>query len=158
MAPADIIDRIRDEKDRVHESEPYFLITNAPGPFRLVAGEVEMYERRDHQFASVELTVLPIEAGKALLGHNREFKIPFEVALKGATNTLGYGAHQPRNVRFLGKFVITSEVQSGYAPCVDSERAAPVLDEYRWEVVFNPESRKGMVFRLKQPLPWEWTL
>ena len=156
MAPVDSSDRMRDKEDRVHERGLYFLISNAPGPFRLISEEVKWYEQHGNRFVA-ELTIKPVESGQELLGHDRPFKIPFEVVLKGATTSTGHGVDQPRNVRFLGKFVITSDVQSGYFPYVDP-KAASVLDEYQWEAVFNPEDRKGMVFRLKQPLPWEWTL
>ncbi|OHA47077.1 MAG: hypothetical protein A3A80_01485 [Candidatus Terrybacteria bacterium RIFCSPLOWO2_01_FULL_44_24] len=155
---SDVLSRIRDREDGVNESKPYFAITNAPGPFRLLTTMIEMYEKHGNSHV-VDLTVRAIlDSGLELLGHDREFKIPFEFVLQGPTTSVGHGSDQPRNIRLLGRFLITNHVQSGYSPYVDPRKAAPVLDEWQWEAIFNPETRKGLVLRLKEPLPWEWTL
>lgn len=136
----------------------FFLIENCPGPFRLVAGWVHMLEKHGNCF-EIELTIKPVEAGIELLGHDEEFKIPFQVMLMGATTKYGHGVNEPRNVRLLGRFLIPLRIQVGYPPFVDSMRAAPVLAEWQWEVVFNPQGPTvGFVAKLDNPLPEEWTL
>ena len=112
-----------------------------------------------------EFTLKPVEAGIELLGHERKFKMPFEVVLMGATTKYGHGIDEPRNVRMLGRFMIWGEVQMGYPGCppfVDPMKAAPELNAWQWEVVFNPnhqgDSSVGFVAKLDNPLPEEWTL
>ncbi len=151
-------------------SKLYFLITNCPGPFRLVSGWVHMLEQHGNRF-EIELTVKPVEAGVELLGHDRKLKIPFEVALMGATTKYGHGIEEPRNVRMLGRFLITGKLQQDrilldgtyhHKRVVDCEVAAPELNTWQWEVVFNPSHQGsdsvGFVAKLDSPLPKDWTL
>ncbi|MDO8522713.1 MAG: hypothetical protein Q7S12_00290 [bacterium] len=133
----------------------YFGIKDAPGPFRLVAEEVKAYEKHGNRFV-LELTVVPMCSGEKLLGHRGEFKLPFEVALHGATTKLGHGANEPRNVRCLGRFLIPRETHPNYIN--HTTRAPYELNEWQWEAVFNPQSRHGMVFKLDNPIPKEWYL
>ena len=132
----------------------YFGIENAPGPFRLVSEEVRSYEQHGNRLI-VEFTVVPIHSGEKLLSHQRMFRVPFEVALRGATTTLGHGINEPRNVRFLGRFLIPAELQPHF---IDPTKVASELNAWQWEAVFNPRNRKGMVFRLDEPLPESWTM
>jgi len=134
-----------------HEQWTYFGIEAAPGPFRLVAEEVKSHEPFGGRFV-VELTVVPMYSGEKLLGHNNSFKIPFEVALHGATNSLGTAVGDPPNVRLLGRFSLRSEVLK-FIP----EGAYEVLYAWHWEALFGSNSRGGLVFRLKEPLPGVWT-
>lgn len=143
------------------EHKLFFLVNQCPGPFRLVAGWVHMLEEHGNRL-DIDLTVKPVEEGIKLLGHDREFKIPFEVRLMGATTKYGHGLEESRNVRLLGRFLIPQGVQiyeghpNGY---VDALTAAPELNKWQWEVVFNPTSRKiGFVAKLLTPLPDEWTM
>jgi hypothetical protein len=148
----------------IYQETMHFLITNCPGPFLLVSGWVHMLEKHGNRF-EIELTVRPFEAGIKLLGHEREFKLPFQVMLMGATTKYGHGRDEPRNVRMFGRFLIPSEIQMSYPgrpPFVDPMEAAAVLNEWQWEVVFNPSHRGadsvGFVAKLDSPLPEEWTL
>lgn len=138
------------------EQTAYFCIKDAPGPFRLVAEEVRSHEHWIRPFV-VELTVTPFILGVKLFGYHSHqdvrVKIPFEVALKGVTTTLGHEVGNPINVRLLGRF-LPEELAHHQ---VDQEKVAPVLAEWRWEAIFNPQSRTGFVFRLPEPLPPEWT-
>lgn len=147
---------------RATSNELYFFIKNYPGPFRVIMGLGHMLERHGSR-QKFELTLRPVEAGIELLGHEREFKLPFEVALMGATTKYGHGISEPRNVRMLGRFLITGEVQKDRWNGRDvSLAAAPVLDTWQWEVVFNPSRSSntgtGFVAKLLNPLPDEWTL
>lgn len=141
------------------EEEAYFSIKDAPGPFRLVAEEVQSHEDYRKKFI-VELTVTPFLRGEKLFDQqpwykNFKIKIPFEVALKGVTTALGHGIECPRNVRLLGRFLPGATEQ---LVCqVDQLKVAPFLAEWQWEAIFNPQGRTGMVFRLPNPLPEEWT-
>lgn len=139
----------------------HFLITNCPGPFKLIMGWGHMLEKHGNRF-EIGLTIKPVEAGIKLLGHNRQFRFPFEVILMGATTKYGHGVDEPRNVRLLGRFVIPFEVQKGYSAFVDPVKVAPELNEWQWEVVFNPghqgSGSVGFVAKLDSPLPAEWTL
>lgn len=140
----------------------HFLITNCPGPFRVVSGWVHMLEQHGNRLV-FDLTLKPVELGVELLGHERKFKIPFEVALMGATTKYGHHIDEPRNVRMLGRFWITDELQrdgiGGLPRLVSCEKAAPELDAWQWEVVFNAGGdRTGFVAKLGQPLPQNWTL
>ena len=142
------------------ERKLYFLIANCPGPFRLVSGWVHMLEKHGNRF-EVELTLHPVEVGIELLGHDRKFKVPFEVRLMGATTKYGHGVDEPRNVRLLGRFRITEELVRGYIPYVP-DKAYDALNAWQWEVVFNPSHQGndsiGFVAKLNKPLPEEWTL
>ena len=141
------------------EETVYFSIRNAPGPFRLVAEEVRSHEHHTEPFI-VELTVTPFLRGVKLFGYHSHqdirIKIPFEIALKGVTTALGHGTQQPRNVRLLGRFL--PGASSVLVHQVDQEKVAPILAEWQWEAIFNPEGRTGFVFRLPEPIPNEWTL
>ncbi len=121
-------------------SKLYFLITNCPGPFKLNMGWGHMLEKHGNRLV-FEFTVKPVEVGIELLGHDRKFKIPFEVALMGATIKYSYVLDEPRNVRLLGRFLITDELQcdgiGGLPRLVNCERAAPELNTWQWEIVFN---------------------
>ncbi len=132
----------------------FFLIENCPGPFRLVSGWVHMLEKHGNCF-EIELTLTPVEVGIELLSHDRKFKIPFQVMLMGATTKYGHGVEEPRNVRLLGRFLIPSNLQPH---TIDPMKAAPELNEWQWEVVFNPQGPTiGFVAKLDSPLPREWT-
>lgn len=139
----------------------HFVITNCPGPFRLASGWMRMLEKHGNRL-EFEFTLRPVEAGIKLLGHEQKFKLPFEVVLMGATTKFGHGRDEPRNVRLLGRFLIPGEVQRGHPPFVDPMKAAAVLNEWQWEVVFNPNRQGddgiGFVTKLDSPLPEEWTL
>lgn len=141
------------------EEEVYFSIKDAPGPFRLLAEEVQSHEHHIKPFI-VELTVTPFLLGEKLFGYSGHqdvrIKIPFEVALKGVTTTLWHGIEYPRNVRLLGRFL--PRATSTLVHQVDQEKVAPILAEWQWEAVFNPQERAGIVFKLPEPLPEEWTL
>lgn len=132
----------------------YFSIENAPGPFQLVAQEVHSYEKWRNRFV-VDLTVVPMCSGEKLLGHRNRFKIPFDVVLHGATCSLGAAKEEPRNVRLLGGFLASSESHKFVPQETD---AWDILSAFQWEVLFGPNSRKGLVFRLREPLANEWTL
>lgn len=136
----------------------HFLIANCPGPFRLVSGWVHMLEKHGNRF-EIGLTLKPVEAGMKLLGYNRNFRLPFEVMLMGATTKYGHGVEEPRNVRLLGRFLIPV---GGYPFFVEPMKAAFELNEWQWEVVFNPSHQGndsvGFVAKLEHPLPAEWTL
>jgi hypothetical protein len=109
----------------------------------------------------VELTLKPVELGVELMGHERKFRIPFEVALMGATTKYGHGADEPRNVRLLGRFLITDELQRNrLGGRLVGLEAAPELAAYQWEVVFNAGGgdRIGFVAKLDKPLPEDWTM
>ncbi len=140
------------------EESVYFSIKDAPGPFRLVAEEVQSHEDRIKPFV-VELTVTPFLLGEKLFGYSSyrdvRIKIPFEVALKGVTTTLGHGIEHPRNVRLLGRFL--PGASSVLVHQVDQVKVAPVLVEWQWEAIFNPQGRTGIVFRMPEPIPEEWT-
>ncbi|MBI2635613.1 MAG: hypothetical protein HYW79_03695 [Parcubacteria group bacterium] len=147
-------------------SKLHFLITNCPGPFRLVSGWVHMLERHGNRLL-FEFTVRPVEAGAELLGHDRKFKIQFEVALMGATTGYGHGVNEPRNVRMLGRFLIPNILQqdgiyygTGFLVTrLVSEKVAPELNEWQWEVVFNAGGgRTGFVTKLDSPLQKDWTM
>lgn len=139
-------------------SKLHFLITNCPGPFRLVSGWVHMLEQHGNRF-EIDLTLKPVEAGIELLGHDRKFKIPFEVMLMGATTKYGHGREEPRNVRLLGRFQIPYKFQPHTFEPVEM---VPLLSEWQWEVVFNPNHQGkdsvGFVAKLDSPLPKDWTL
>ncbi|KKU51736.1 MAG: hypothetical protein A3H69_01335 [Candidatus Sungbacteria bacterium RIFCSPLOWO2_02_FULL_47_9] len=141
------------------EETVYFSIQDAPGPFRLVAEEVQSHEHWAKPFI-VELTVTPFLLGEKLFGYpchqDVRIKIPFEVALKGVTTTLGHSIKHPRNVRLIGRFL--PGANSLLVRQVDQEKVAPALAEWQWEAIFNPQGRTGVVFRLPEPLPKEWTL
>jgi len=140
------------------ETEAYFKIQDAPGPFRLVAEEVKSHEHWTKRFV-VELTVTPFMKGVELFGYTRHrdvrIKIPFEVALKGVTTALGHGVDFPRNVRLLGCFQPGASEMLVHQ--VDQLKVAPFLAEWQWEAIFNPQGRSGYVFRMPEPLPEEWT-
>lgn len=141
-------------------SKSLFLIEGCPGPFRLFSGWVHMLEQHGNRL-EFELTLKPVEAGIDLLGHDRKVKIQFQVALMGATTKYGHGVEEPRNVRFLGRFVAPIEypVLSGSGPNYFDDLAREALSRWQWEVVFNPHSRyPGFVARLDNPLPEEWTM
>lgn len=146
-------------------SKLHFLITNCPGPFRLVSGWVHMLEKHGNRF-ELEFTLKPVEAGMELLGHDRKFKMPFEVALMGATTKYSHNIDEPRNVRMLGRFLITDNLQcdgiGGLPRLINCEKAAPELNAWQWEVVFNPNRQGndgvGFVAKLDSPLPQDWTL
>ncbi|MEK7192492.1 MAG: hypothetical protein AAB646_03195 [Patescibacteria group bacterium] len=139
--------------------EIYFSIKDAPGPFRLVAEEVQSHEDHTKRFI-VELTVTPLLQGEKLFDHpchrDVRIKIPFEVALKGVTTAMGHGVDHPRNVRLLGRFWPGATEMLVHH--VDQEKVAPVLAEWQWEVIFNPQGRTGYVFRIPEPLPEVWTM
>lgn len=132
----------------------YFVIVDCPGPFRLVAEWVHLLEEHGNRFV-IELTVEPFWAGEELLGHDRRFSVRFEAALAGATTKYGHGINEPRNVRLLGRFPAPCD---SHAILIDPEKAAPELEKWQWEVVFNPQTRKGFVAKLDKPLPEDWTL
>ena len=139
----------------------HFLIANCPGPFHLVSGWVHMLEKHGNRF-EIGLTIKPVEEGIKLLGHDRKFRVPFEVMLMGATTKYGHGVSEPRNVRLLGRFLISNEIKRSYPAFVDSVKAEPELNEWQWEVVFNPSHQGkdsvGFVAKLDSPLPKEWTM
>lgn len=131
----------------------YFTIDGGcPGPFKLVSGWVHMLEKHRNRFI-VDLTLFPQEAGKKLFGHDRELKMPFEVALMGATTKYGHGAGQPRNVRLIGRFLAGGFTENDFPV-----EAYEELSSCQWEVVFNPEGRVGFVAKLEKPLPEGFTL
>lgn len=144
-------------------SHMYFLITNCPGPFRLISGWVHMLEKHGNRLV-FEFTLKPVAVlGTRLLGHEREFKIPFEVALMGATTKFSHPLNYPRNIRMLGRFLITDELQRDRIDLpriVDCKTAAPELNAWQWEVVFNASGgeRVGFVSKLESPLSKEWTM
>lgn len=132
----------------------HFLISNCPGPFRIVSETVHMLEKHGNHF-EIELTVKPIEAGIELLGHNNPIKIGFEVVLLGATTKYGHGSDEPRNVRLLGRFTLRGnpEYYSKNFEALDE------LAKWQWEVVFNPYDRRiGWAAKLDNPLPERWEL
>lgn len=128
------------------ERLPYSCVTNAPGLSRIIEEELRSY--REHKKVIVEFTLAPTREFQQRLGRWNEFKISFEVALRGTTVAMGHQEDEPSNIRFLGRF-LTSEPLFDYP--------ASALTQWQWEVVFNPQTRKGMVFKLDQPLPEEWT-
>ena len=112
-------------------------------------------ERHGNQ-AEFDLTLVPAEAGLDFLGHGRQFKIPFEVALMGATTKWGHGLEESRNIRMLGRFLIPTNLQPDI---IDPKWVAPELNKWQWEVVLNPTGRTlGFVTRLDAPLPKAWTM
>jgi len=145
----------------------YFRVTNGPGPFRLIAGDLKTYEPGmlwSDPTAVLDLTIIPMYfgpfggcPGRELLEHDWELRIWFEAVLKGMTNKFSYPADGPRNLRFLGRFQIPVKLQQGDNPLI-SDKAAPELAKWQWEVVFNPQSRQGFVSKLPEPLPEEWTM
>lgn len=140
-------------RDKLH-----FLIEDCPGPFRIVSWWVHMLEKHGNRLV-IELTVKPVEAGLELLDHNRKFKIPFEVVLMGATTKYGHGAGDPRNVLLLGRFQVPIGLQGIMTGLyISPEKAAPVLNAWQWEVIFNPYGRIGFVAKLDSPLPEDWTM
>jgi len=127
----------------------YFVIENCPGPFRVMMGLGHMLEEHRNRLG-FDLTLKPMEAGIEFLGHNREFKIHFEVALIGATTKWGHGIEESRNVGFLGRFQILSGLQGerGGFQYLTPEACAD-LNEWQWEVVFNPIGRRmGFVTKM----------
>lgn len=139
----------------------HFLIKNCPGPFKLMMGWGYMLEAHGNRQV-FDLTLRPVEQGVELLGHERTFKIPFEVALLGATTRYGHMGGESRNARLLGRFLITDELQrdrvGGLPRLVNCEKAAPELNAWQWEVVFSAEgNRTGFVAKLATPLPADWT-
>lgn len=155
-------DKLR-QQEAVMASRLHFLITNCPGPFRLVSGWVYMLEKHGNRF-EIELTLKPVEAGIDLLGHDRKFKIPFEVVLMGATTKYGHGVEEPRNVRMLGRFLMPRGLDRDWEHLSDHalSKIAQELNEWQWEVVFNPghqgNDSVGFVAKLDSPLPKDWTM
>jgi len=136
----------------------HFLVTNGPGPFQLIAGQVDMYRNRLEPLI-LEFELLPIEVGEKLLGHDRKFKIQFEVALLGSTQKMGHGVEEPRNIRLLGRFLVPGYFEDDLGAGIDVLRVADALTAWQWEIVFRTQGqRHGMVSRLDQPLPKDWTL
>ena len=138
----------------------HFLVTDGPGPFQLVAEMVDMFRDRLKPLI-LEFELKPVEAGEKFLGHNRKFKIQFEVALLGLlgpTTSMGHGAEEPRNIKLFGRFHVTFRLCE-QEPDIDSVSAAAELGRWQW-VSFFPTSgrREGLVERLDQPLPKLWTL
>lgn len=139
----------------------YFSVMNAPGPFHLLMEEGRMYEEEEDQFV-VEFKVSPMSGGQKLLGHDYGFKIPFEVALRGTTNKKGLGflyENESRNVRVLGRFLIPQDqtILRKSMPSLIHKNAASELSQWQWEIIFSPVTRMGLVFKLENPLPEEWT-
>src|SRR3989344_5009429 len=137
-------------------SRPMFLVVNGPGPFYFISKWLHMLEEHNNHF-EFELTVKPIGEGVTLLGHNQEFKIPFQVALMGATTKWGHGMDEPRNIRFLGRFLIPNNLQP---QVINSMNAAPELNTWQWEAVFSlvtGSDVRGCVCKLKTPIPADMT-
>ena len=137
----------------------YFVIENCPGPFKIMMGVGHMLEAHNNHL-DFNFAVKPIEMGVKVLGHDRKFTIGFRAELIGATTKWGHGVDEPRNVRLLGSFLISSGLQGvggGYkylTPEVCAE-----LAEFQWEVVFNPNGRHcGFVSKLKEPLHRDLTM
>ena len=140
----------------------YFLISNCPRPFHLVAAWTHTLEK--HGYRQIfDFTLNPVEAGTELLGHDKKFKIPLEVALMGATTKFGHSSNEPRNVRLLGRFLIQGDLQyESWGTVLVPATAASVLNAWQWEIVFTPEAQAhsniGFVTVLSEPLPKDWTM
>ena len=130
--------------------QPLFLITNAPGPYRLLQGYMAMFDK-DRKFI-VELTIKPIGEGEKLIGHDREVSATFQAALISPAWESGSSKFDKANFRLLGRFL-------SYPgdPYIKEPHTDDFDKKWCWEAVFSFE-RKGFIYKLKDNLPWEWTL
>ena len=144
-------------------SRLHFLITNCPGLFNLAAGWMHMLEKHGNRL-EFGFTLRPVEAGIEFLGHNQKLRLLFEVKLMGAPTKYGHGVNEPRNVGLLGRLLIPRALQEKDHDniTVSALKVAQELNEWQWEVVFNPshrgDSSVGFVAKLDNPLPKDWTM
>lgn len=118
----------------VHAStKPEFFVVNGPGPYQLLKDYMSMFDERRKLLVDV---VVEYDEG-------RKSSLQFEAALIGP-------APNPENIRLLGRFRSQPDSLRHEQPLSRG------LNEWQWEVHYCA-NRSGLVFRLSEPLPQEWT-